>query len=160
MTPILLTVGGRPQFVDGTHDPRLAEAAGPAVLLDVDSVAEDDSNSSPGPDSDTNPEAPSLSDCISAPNRPLAYREAGADWTDIDFEAADHWVQMGPALRRRLGEDHLATLDVSEFKVATNGGSASIITNNWVHSGSPRVYRVAGRLREFVTTLGELASNR
>lgn len=151
MTSVLLTAVDHPQFVDGTDDPNLAEAAGPAVLFDVGSAA-DDSDSGRG----TGPEAPSVSACIDTPYRPLAYREAGADWSDIDFEAADHWVQMGPELRRRLVEDHLATLDVSEFKVATNNGSASIITNNWVYSGSPRVYRVAGHLREFVTVLGEL----
>ncbi len=145
MTSVLLTVGDRPQFVDGVDDPHLAEATGPAVLFDVDSAATDSGR-------------PSLSECTSAPYRPLAYREASTDWTDIDFEAADHWVQMGPEMRHRLVEDHLATLDVSEFKRATNGGSASIITNNWVYSGSPRAYRVAGRLREFVTVLGELVS--
>ena len=151
MTFVLLTAGDHRRFVDGTDDPNLAEAAGPAVLIAVDSSA-DDSNS--GPDIGT--EAPSLNACIDAPYRPLAYRESGADWSDIDFEAADHWVQMGPELRRRLVEDHLATLAVGEFKVATNNGSASIITNNWVYSGSPRTYRAAGRLRELITVLGEL----
>jgi hypothetical protein len=147
MTSVLLTAGDRPQFVHWPDDPILTEATGPAVLLDVDSAA-DDSSSDSG--------ALSLSACIDAPHRPLAYREAGSDWVDIDFEAADHWVQMGPELRRRLGEDHLATFDVAEFKVATNSASASIITNNWVYSGSPRTYRAAGRLREFITVFGEL----
>ena len=85
MNFVLLTAGDHPRFVDGTDDPNLAEAAGPAVLIAVDSAA-DDSNS--GPDIGT--EAPSLNACIDAPYRPLAYRESGADWSDIDFEAADH----------------------------------------------------------------------
>ena len=89
--------------------------------------------------------------------RPVAFRETGGEWTEVGFEAADHWVQMGPDLRSRLVEDHLAPLDVAEFKQATNGGSASIITNNWVYSGQPRVYRVAGQLRDFVTVLGQVS---
>lgn len=89
-------------------------------------------------------------------NRPIAYREAGADWHELGYEAADHWTQMTRELRGRLGDDPMAMFDVAEFKVATNGGSASIITNNWIYSGSPRSYRVAGELREFVTVLGEL----
>lgn len=144
MTYALLTVSDHPQCVDGTDDPRLAGVDGPAALLDVDSDVADSG-------------ALPLGEYISAPCRPLAYREIGGDWREVGFEAADHWVQMGPDLRSRLVADHLATLDGAEFKQATNGGSASIITNNWVYSGQPRIYRVAGALRDFVTVLEQLA---
>jgi hypothetical protein len=89
-------------------------------------------------------------------SRPLACREQHGGWVEIDSEAADHWTQMTGDLRRRLIDDTQASLDVDEFKQATDGASTSIITNNWVYSGSPRVYRIAGRLRDFVAVLGDL----
>lgn len=131
MPLFLLGPGPARQTVESLDDESALAQPGPAVIV-------------------SSPEAGSEEE------RPLAYREVGGEWTEVDVEAADHWVQMGPDLRSRLVEDPLATLDVSEFKQATNGGSASIITNNWVYSGSPRTYRIAGRLREFVTVLGAL----
>jgi hypothetical protein len=140
---VLFGPGPARQPIDSLDDERARESSGPAVIFST-------SEATPAVDSSSFPEAGPEGE------RPLAYHEAGGDWVKLGLEAADHWVQMGPELRSRLVEDHLATLDVAEFKQATNGASASMITNNWVHSGSPRVYRVAGQLREFVTVLGEL----
>src|SRR5699024_12838744 len=88
--------------------------------------------------------------------RPLASREQHGDWLELDAEAADHCTQLTDDLRGRLIDDTQASLDVNEFKQATDGASTSIITNNWVYSGPPRVYRIAGRLRDFVAVLGDL----
>lgn len=151
MTNLLFTADHLPQPVGGECDEVAAATHGPAVLLaSPDHGLRDSSRAA-------HAETPlTHSASVTGPNRPLAYREPGADWHEIGFEAADHWTQMTPELRHRLIADHMAKLDVAEFKVATKGGSASIITNNWVYSGSPRVYRVAGELREFVTVLGLL----
>src|SRR5699024_10760193 len=54
-------------------------------------------------------------------SRPLASREQHGDWVEIDTEAADHWTQMTDDLRRRLIDDTQASLDVNEFKQATDG---------------------------------------
>lgn len=142
MSFVLLSTGPIRQPIDSLDDERALRLTGPAVIV-VSPEATSESGSS-------------SAEAGSRDERPLAFREVGRDWTELDFEAADHWVQMGPDLRSRLVEDHLATLDVAEFKQATNGGSASIITNNWVYSGSPRVYRVAGQLRDFVTVLAQI----
>lgn len=138
--------------LDGADDRAIPSTAGPAVVLDSESP--DAASSAGSGEPGASGSAPSVTDALAG--RPHAYRESGGYWVEIGYEAADHWVQMTPQLRQRLLDDPLATLDVSEFKTATNGGSASIITNNWVYSGSPRVYRVAGQLREFVTVLGEI----
>ena len=151
MTNLLFTADHQPQRVGGEWDEVAAATLGPAALLAA--PVSEIRDSSRAADAET-PLTHSVS--VTGSNRPLAYREAGAEWHEIGFEAADHWTQMTPELRRRLIDDHMAKLDVAEFKVATKGGSASIITNNWVYSGSPRVYRVAGELREFVTVLGLL----
>lgn len=137
----LLGPGPTVRPLSDIDDPAISEATGPAVVLE--SGASGDASNSV--------------DMLAG--HPHSYREAGGDWVDIGYEAADHWTQMTPQLRQRLIADPLATFDVSEFKIATNGGSASIITSNWVYSGSPRVYRVAGQLRELVTVLGELSAN-
>jgi len=144
MSLLLLSPGQAPQPIASVDDDLARTQQGPAVII-----------------TDTEAASPTAADDSIATDfppqgRPVAYRENGGGWTEVGFEAADHWVQMGPQLRSRLVEDHLATLDVAEFKIATNGGSASIITNNWVYSGQPRIYRVAGELRDFVTVLGEL----
>jgi hypothetical protein len=145
MSFLLLSPGQAPQPIASVDDDLARTQHGPAVIITATESA-----SPASADGSTTADFPSQ-------GRPFAFRETGGDWTEIGFEAADHWVQMGPDLRSRLVEDHLATLDVAEFKQATNGGSASIITNNWVYSGQPRVYRVAGELRDFVTVLGEFS---
>ena len=141
---LLFSPGQAPQPIATVDDDLARAQQGPAVI-----IASPEAASPSGADDSTTTEVP-------LHGRPAAFREAGGHWTEVDFEAADHWVQMGSELRGRLVADHLATLDVAEFKTATNGGSASIITNNWVYTGSPRAYRVAGTLRDFVTVLGEL----
>ena len=141
---LLLSPGQAPQPISSVDDD-LDRTHGPAVII---TAAEAVSPAST--DTSTPTEFPPH-------GRPVAFREMGGEWTELGFEAADHWVQMGPELRSRLVEDHLATLDVAEFKQATNGGSASIITNNWVYSGQPRIYRVAGGLRDFVAVLRQLS---
>lgn len=144
MSLILFSPGQAPQPIASIDDDLARAQPGPAVIID-------------SPDADSLTEAsPSTTVELPPRGRPVAFREAGGEWKEVGFEAADHWVQMTDELRSRLVDDHLATLDVAEFKIATNGASASIITNNWVYSGSPRVYRVAGALRDFVTVLGEL----
>lgn len=142
---LLLSPSQAPLPIASVDDDLARSQHGPAVIITATEAA-----SPTATDDSTAADFPPL-------GRPVAFREAGGDWTEIGFEAADHWVQMGSDLRSRLVEDHLATLNVAEFKQATNGGSASIITNNWVYSGSPRVYRVAGELRDFVTVLGQLS---
>ncbi|SDS94918.1 hypothetical protein SAMN04489752_2935 [Brevibacterium siliguriense] len=143
---LLLSPSQAPQPIASVDDDLVRTQHGPAVIITATEAAAsltstDDSTATGFP-----PEG-----------RPVAFREAGGDWTEVGFEVADHWMQMGPGLHIRLAEDHLATFDVAEFKQATNGGSASIITNNWVYSGQPRIYRVAGQLRDFVTVLGQLS---
>src|SRR5699024_3491366 len=90
-------------------------------------------------------------------SRPIAWRDQHGGRVEIDSEARDQWTQMTDATRRRLIDVTQASLDVDEFRQATHGASTSIITNNWVYWGSPRVYRIAGRLRDFVAVLGDLA---
>ncbi|MCU4298842.1 hypothetical protein D3I60_17480 [Brevibacterium permense] len=145
MSLLLLSPGRAPQPIASVDDDLARTRHGPAVIITASEAASPISTV----DSNTNEIPPQ--------GRPVAFREARGDWTEVGFEAADHWVQMGSDLRSRLLEDHLATFDVAEFKQATNVGSASIITNNWVYSGQPRIYRVAGELRDFVTVLGQLS---
>lgn len=145
MSLLLLSPGRAPQPIASVDDDLARTQHGPAVIITATEAVPHISAGG----STTNGFPPQ--------GRPAAFREAGGDWTEVGFEAADHWVQMGSALRSRLLEDPLATFDVAEFKQATNGGSASIITNNWVYSGQPRIYRVAGELRDFVTVLRQLS---
>lgn len=94
-----------------------------------------------------------------ASNRPLAYREAGADWHELGYEAANHWEGLSPELRRRLIADRTAQLSREEYSATTNGASASMITSNWTYSGTPRLYRAAGELRELAEVLAEITSD-
>lgn len=146
---LLLSPNGAPQQIASAEDDVARAQPGPAVIFSFPEAP-------PSPADGTVAEAALALDAAAGRGRPVALRELGGAWVEVGFEAADHWVQMSDELRSRLVADHRAALDVTEFKVATNGGSASIITNNWVYSGSPRVYRVAGQLRDFVTVLGEL----
>ena len=151
MPILLLDRRLEPQRIDEFADqgiPALDDSKvlpGPAVIVDAAAAPDSSGRAS---------ETRQITGVIAS--RPLACREQDGAWVEVDFEAADHWTQMTDELRRRLIDDTRATLDVKEFKQATNGASASLITNNWVYSGTPRVYRVAGRLREFVAVLGEL----
>lgn len=143
MPLVLLSADRAPQRIKSPDDNVARAQPGPAVII---TSTEEGHSVAEAPIAEV--EAPKA--------RPLAYREPGGHWQEVGFEAADHWEQMTDELRNRLVADHLAPLDVDEFKVATNGGSASMITNNWVYSGSPRIYRIAGQLREFVTVLGTI----
>ncbi|UVI37288.1 hypothetical protein [Brevibacterium spongiae] len=155
MPYLLLTSDRVPQQISSVDDDVVRTQPGPAVIIsspEAVAAAADEST-----DKTVTPADAPIAEAGPPRGRPLAFREAGGEWQEVGFEAADHWEQMTDELRSRLVADHLATLDVAEFKIATNGGSASIITNNWVYSGSPRTYRVAGQLRDFVTVLGELS---
>lgn len=134
----LLRSGLEHSPISDLNDPVAAETAGPAVVFSV----EDAATSSPAE--------------VLHSGRPQGYREPGGVWVHIGYEAADHWTQLTLELQRRLITDSKTQLNVGEFKTATNGGSASIITNNWVYSGSPRLYRIAGQLRELTEVLGEI----
>ncbi|MCM1013942.1 MULTISPECIES: hypothetical protein [unclassified Brevibacterium] len=163
MTSALIIPGTPPQAVTGLDDPMTVAAPGPAVLFDdripagrLDPHAGRPSGSAADPEA-TAPEATAPAPTVSVPERPLAYREAGRDWHVIGYEAADHWENLSPALRTRLLADRTAPLDVDEFKAMTNGASASMITNNWVRSGHPRQYRIAGELRDLAEVLARIA---
>lgn len=134
----LLRSGLELRPISDLNDPVAAETAGPAVVF----AAEGAAMNSPAE--------------VLHSGRPQAYRESGGEWVHIGYEAADHWTQLTPELQRRLITDSKAQFNVEEFKTATNGGSASIITSNWVYSGSPRLYRVAGQLRELSEVLAEI----
>lgn len=54
--------------------------------------------------------------------------------------------------------DRAAAFDVVEFKAITNGASASMITNNWVHTGHPRRYRIAGELRDLAEVVAAISA--
>ena len=139
----LLTPGLDHRTVTNITDPDVVDTPGPAVVIS-DATVDLQGSGSPV-------DASSL-----LAGRPQAYREPGGDWVQVGYEAADHWTQLSPDLRKRLIDDSKAQLNVTEFKMATNGGSASIITNNWVYSGSPRLYRIAGPLREFTEVLAQI----
>ena len=152
MPILLLDRRLEPQRIDGFADQGMSAfddatvLPGPAVIVEA---------CDPTPrGAGRSPETRQITGLIAS--RPLACREQHGDWVEIDSEAADHWTQMTDDLRRRLIDNTQASLNVDEFKQATNGASTSIITNNWVHSGSPRAYRIAGRLRDFVAVVGEL----
>lgn len=142
---LLLSPGQAAQPITSVDDDLARDQQGPAAIISSPEAATPASTDSSAPTE------------FPPSGRPVAFREPGGEWTEVGFEAADYWVRMDPDLRSRLVEDHLATLDVAEFKQATNGGSASIITNNWVYSGQPRIYHVAGQLRDFVTVLGQVS---
>ncbi|MBE8146078.1 hypothetical protein IOD13_03605 [Brevibacterium casei] len=57
----------------------------------------------------------------------------------------------------RLLADRAAGLDVEEFKAITNGASASMITNNWVHSGHPPPVSDRRRTRELAEVVAALS---
>lgn len=141
MTPMLLSPGNRPQPVSGIDDPLAAEAGGPALIVAGDDAA-------------ALPESP---DPTTLSLRPLSFRERGGQWHEIGYEAADHWQALTPALRGRVLADRAAAFDVEEFKTTTNGASASMITNNWIHTGHPRRYRIAGELRDLAEVVAGLA---
>lgn len=168
MTSALIIPGSPPQAVTGLDDPMTVAAPGPAVLFDdrtpagrLDPSAGRPSGAAADPGAAapeaTAPEATATPPTVTVPQRPLAYREAGRDWHVIGYEAADHWENLSPALRTRLLADRTAPLDVDEFKATTNGASASMITNNWVRSGHPRQYRIAGELRDLAEVLARIA---
>ena len=140
MTSLLLSPGHPPRSVSGVDDPLAVETPGPAVI-----VSPRDDDAAP---------ARALSAALGA--RPLAYRESGGQWHVIGYEAADHWSALSPEVRDRLLADRSTGLDVDEFKAITNGASASMITNNWVHSGHPRRYRIAGELRELAEVVAAI----
>lgn len=157
MSLLLLSPGQAPQPIASVDNDLARTQPGPAAIISSPEAAGDPADDHPAEAASPTSADDSTSTDFPPKGRPVAFRETGGDWTKVGFEAADHWVQMGSDLRSRLVEDHHATLDVAEFKQATNGGSASIITNNWVYSGEPRNYRVAGELRDFVTVLGQLS---
>src|SRR5690625_1251123 len=146
MPILLLDRRLEPQRIDGFADQGVSALddstalPGPAVIVEaVD----------PAPKAaDHARESRQLTGLIAA--RPTACREQQGEWVAMATQAAAHWPQTTDDLRRRLSDDTQASLDVNEFKQATDGASTSIITTNWVYSGSPRVYRIAGRLRDFV----------
>ncbi|GAA0035627.1 MULTISPECIES: hypothetical protein [Brevibacterium] len=142
MTPMLLSPGNRPQPVSGIDDPLAAEAVGPALIVAADVAA-------------ALPESP---DPTTLGLRPLSFRERGGHWQEIGYEAADHWQALAPALRARVLADRTAAFDVEEFKATTNGASASMITNNWIYSGHPRRYRIAGELRDLAEVVAAISA--
>ncbi|SDR80169.1 hypothetical protein SAMN04489751_0495 [Brevibacterium sandarakinum] len=150
MTNVLLTPQGPPLSVGDMGDLSVAATPGPAVLFASPATSGD---VSPGSAPET-PEAEST--VATASNRPLAYREADADWHELGYEAADHWEGLSPELRDRLIADRTAKLSREEYSVTTSGASASMITSNWTYSGSPRMYRIAGELRELAEVLAEI----
>ncbi|WP_231446175.1 hypothetical protein [Brevibacterium zhoupengii] len=153
MTKLLLTPQGPPQTVGTVADPIVTSAPGPAVLFSVSSARDESST-------DAGIEAPLAQDNDSAlANRPIAYRESGGDWHDLGYEASDHWEGLTPELRDRLIADRTAQVSREEYSATTNGASASMITSNWTYSGSPRIYRIAGELRELAEVLAEITSD-
>ncbi|MCF2588782.1 hypothetical protein [Brevibacterium sp. UCMA 11752] len=153
MTNVLLTPQGPPLSVDDTRDPRVAAAPGPAVLF-ANSAASGEIGQGSAPET-----SQARSALATGSNRPLAYREAGADWHELGYEAADHWKGLSPELRQRLIADRTAQLNREEYSVTTSGASASMITSNWTYTGSPRKYRVAGELRELAEVLAEITGD-
>ncbi|MCI4011425.1 hypothetical protein [Brevibacterium sp. ZH18] len=150
MTTLLLTAQEPPLPVDDETDPRVGATVGPAVLFACATASGDNRVAST--------EYPRPHDAKPAlANRPVAYREAGADWHELGYEAADHWENLSSELRERLIADRTAQVSVAEYSATTDGASASMITNNWVHSGSPRMYRIAGELRELAEVVAELS---
>lgn len=153
MTNVLLTLQGPPLSVGGMEDPNVDTAPGPAVVFATPATSgEVGQGSAP-----QTPQAKSTVTILS--NRPLAYREAGADWHQLGYEAADQWEGLSPELRQRLIAHRTAQLSHEEYTVTTNGASASMITSNWTYSGSPRRYRVAGELRELAEVLAEISND-
>ncbi|MBM6590399.1 hypothetical protein [Brevibacterium sp. RIT 803] len=142
MTNVLLTPQGPPQSVGDLGDPSVAATQGPAVLFANSAISGEADQASAPETSQTG------SNLATGSNRPLAYREVDADWHELGYEAADHWEGLSPELRQRLIADRTAKLSREEYSVTTSGASASMITSNWTYTGSPRVYRVAGELRE------------
>lgn len=140
MTNVLLTSQGPPLSAGDLGDPNVASTPGPAVLFATPATA------------------PAENTTATASNRPLAYREAGAEWHELGYEAADHWEGLAPELRQRVISDRTAQLSHEEYSVTTSGASASMITSNWTYSGSPRTYRIAGELRELAEVLAEITS--
>lgn len=134
MSSHLCIPGEKTRSVNGFDDPVVAATPGPAVLFDGDSDTE------------------------AIAGRPRAYREGARSWNDLDFEAADLWQALSEVVRQRLLADPRSSLDTAEFKAAT-GASASIISANWVYTGSPREYRVAGPLREFIEVLAKVLAD-
>lgn len=141
MTNVLLTSQGPTLSADDLEDPNVASTPGPAVLFTTPATSQDETTMATGS------------------NRPLAYREAGADWHALGYEASDHWEGLSPELRQRLIADRTAQLTREEYSATTRGASASMITSNWTYSGSPRMYRIAGELRELAEVLAEITSN-
>ena len=151
MTKLLLTPQGSPQVVGDEVESLAASTPGPAVVFSTTSATGDSRR-------DADAEEPRPHDFASAlNNRPIAYREAGADWHELGYEAADHWEGLSPELRDQLISDRTAHISLNEYSAATNGASASMITSNWTYSGSPRVYRIAGELRELAEVLAEIS---
>ena len=153
MTNVLLTPQGPPLSVGGMGDPSVATTPGPAVLFATPAIPATSGDVGRGSAPET-PEAEST--VATASNRPLAYREAGADWHQLGYEAVDHWEGLSPELRQRLIADRTAQLSREEYSTTTDGASASMITSNWTYFGSPRMYRVAGELRELAEVLAEI----
>lgn len=152
MMTLLLTPQEPPLPIDDEVDPRIATTPGPAVIF---------SPPADRADSDTDTiAASSVHDATPVlAYRPVAYREAGADWHELGYEAADHWENLSPELRQRLIADRTAQLTREEYSATTAGASASMITSNWVYSGSPRRYRIAGELRELAEVVAEIADD-
>ncbi|MCF2571366.1 hypothetical protein [Brevibacterium sp. UCMA 11754] len=153
MTNVLLTPQDPPLSVGGMGDPRVAAAPGPAVLF-ANSATSGEAGQASAPET-----SQTGSTLATGSNRPLAYREAGADWHELGYEAADHWEGLSPGLRQRLIADRTAQLSREEYSATTSGASASMITSNWTYSGSPRMYRVAGELRELAEVLAEITGD-
>lgn len=153
MTNVLLTPQGPPLSVGDMGDPSVAATPGPAVLFASPATSgEVGQDSVPETSQDKSTVATTSS-------RPLAYREAGADWHELGYEATDHWQGLSPELRQRLIAGRTAQLSHQEYSVTTSGASASMITSNWTYSGSPRMYRIAGELRELAEVLAEITSD-
>lgn len=149
MTNVLITPQTPPLPVGDMSDPTVASTPGPAVVFSPPSATGDDSHKAPVESSRQNASATLAS-------RPIAYREAGGDWHELGYEAVDHWEGLSPELRERVIADRTAQASLEEYSAATNGGSASMITSNWVYSGSPRMYRIAGELRDLAEVVAEI----
>lgn len=141
MTNVLLTSQVPPLAAGDLGDPSVASTPGPAVLFATPASSQAENTVATGP------------------NRPLAYREADADWHELGYEAADHWEGLSSELRQRLIATRTGQLSHEEYSVTTSGASASMITSNWTYSGSPRMYRIAGELRELAEVLAGITSD-
>ncbi|MDN5895737.1 MAG: hypothetical protein L0H93_17145 [Nocardioides sp.] len=153
MTNVLLTPQGPPQSVGDLGDPSVTATPGPAVLF-ANSAASGELGQGSAPET-----SQAGSTLPTGSNRPVAYREAGVDWHELGYEAADHWEGLSPELRQRLISDRTSQLSREEYSVTTSGASASMITSNWTYTGSPRKYRVAGELRELAEVLAEITGD-